>query len=372
MSSGNDAPVHNDLARDVSADLPTSSMAALGVQYARTPENQAQSRARYFNSANAFNVKLPEVPAGIFSAPVEQARCLPVTAWYACDQSAQLGSPWPATTPFMLARYARVEPGDTLRAAFLASGTICYVMQGCISVTLAPATQTTGRHDARHADAGHAHGAHTDAIPRGRPDGVMGTDDVLHGCAGDVMLLPGRVSFTATSDVPALLWVVTDEPLLAHHGLQAAPEHANHAPVHFKAEDIAEQIEMIHRTTPDAGTSGMAVVFASAAQEARRNLMPALTLSLNTLAPHAMQSPHRHNSAALTLVLAGDTAYSSVDGRRCDWQSGATLVTPAGAPHSHHNEGDTLATFLIVQDGGLYYEGRTMNFQFLPGDACRT
>ncbi|RYF56661.1 MAG: hypothetical protein EOO27_17775, partial [Comamonadaceae bacterium] len=277
MSSGSDAPVANDLAQAMTADLPAASMAALGVQYARLPENLAQARARYFNSANAFNVKLSEVPAGIFSSPVEQARSLPVTAWYPCDQSGQLGSAWAATTPFMLARYARVQPGDTLRAAFLASGAICYVMQGCISVTLAAATQTAGRHDARHADAGHAHGAQADATQRGHADDAMGTDDVLHGCAGDVMLLPGRVSFTATSDVPALLWVVTDEPLLAHHGLQAAPGHANHAPVHFKAEDIAEQIELIHRTTPDAGTSGMAVVFASAAQEARRNLMPALT-----------------------------------------------------------------------------------------------
>jgi len=365
MSSGSDAVLAHDVAHAVTADSPTASMAALGVQYARSPENAAQARARYFNSANAFNVKLSDVPAGIFTSPVEQARSQPVTAWYACDQSAHLGSLWPATTPFMLARYARVEPGDTLRAAFLASGAICYVMQGCISVTLAPAVAPAGRHVRAH----NMHRAGTDTMQAPQPEDVGEGDGVLHACAGDVLLLPGRASFTASSDVPALLWVVTDEPLLAHHGLQAAPAHANHAPVHFKSEDIAEQIEMIHRTTPDAGTSGMAVVFASEAQEARRNLMPALTLSLNTLAPHARQSPHRHNSAALTLVLAGDPAYSLVDGTRCDWQSGATLVTPAGAPHSHHNEGDTLATFLIVQDGGLYYEGRTMNFQFLPAQA---
>ena len=228
----------------------------------------------------------------------------------------------------MLARYGRIQPGETLRASFTASGTICYVMQGCITINI-------------------AHG------------------EALHACQGDVLLVPGHASFTASSDVPVLLWVVTDEPVLAHHGLQAAPAHANHAPVHFKAEDIAQQIDMIYRKVPDAGTSGMAVVFASQAQEARRNLMPSLTLSLNTLTPHAQQSPHRHNSAALTLVLNGERAYSQGDGQRCDWTPGATLVTPAGAPHSHHNDGTALATFLIVQDGGLYYEGRTMNFQFL-------
>ncbi len=302
-------------------------MAALGVQYAQVTENAAQARARYFNSANAFNVTLSEVPAGIFTTPIDEARSQPHTAWHPCDQADRLGSAWQATTPFMLARYARVQPGETLHADFTTSGAICYVIEGSVTV------QVPG--------------------------------EALHACAGDVMLLPGRMAITASAEVPALLWVVTDEPLLAHHGLQPATSHAHHAPVHFKSEDIAHQIELIHQTQPDAGTSGRAVVFASQAQEARRNLMPALTLSLNTLSPQASQSPHRHNSAALTLVLAGEHAYSRVDGQRCDWSPGATLVTPAGAPHSHHNEGSHRADFLIVQDGGLYYEGRTMGFAFL-------
>jgi hypothetical protein len=40
-------------------------------------------------------------------------------------------------------------------------------------------------------------------------------------------------------------------------------------------------------------------------------------------------------------------------------------VTPPGAPHSHHNDGDRRALFLIVQDGGLHYHARTMGFSFL-------
>jgi quercetin dioxygenase-like cupin family protein len=38
------------------------------------------------------------------------------------------------------------------------------------------------------------------------------------------------------------------------------------------------------------------------------------------------------------------------------------MITPPGAPHSHHNEGDELALFLIVQDGGLHDHTRTMGF----------
>ena len=45
----------------------------------------------------------------------------------------------------------------------------------------------------------------------------------------------------------------------------------------------------------------------------------------------------------------------------------ATLVTPPGAPHSHHNAGPRSVRFLIVQDGGLHYHARTMGFEFLEG-----
>ena len=51
-----------------------------------------------------------------------------------------------------------------------------------------------------------------------------------------------------------------------------------------------------------------------------------------------------------------------------------TLLTPAGAEHDHRNAptadgsaaatDDDIALALIVQDGGLYYYGRTMGFSF--------
>jgi hypothetical protein len=40
------------------------------------------------------------------------------------------------------------------------------------------------------------------------------------------------------------------------------------------------------------------------------------------------------------------------------------MITPPTRLHSHHNDGDELALFLIVQDGGLYYHCRTMGFSF--------
>ncbi|WP_454688825.1 cupin domain-containing protein [Achromobacter aloeverae] len=315
-----------------------ASMAALPPGRAAAPAGAAQARARYFNSANAFNIHLDPVPARIFTEPAaaaladEGAVGPSASAFFACDQSAQLGCPWPATTPFMLARYARIAPGASLDADFAASGSIWYVI--------------AGRGQARH----------------------TGGAEVLDWSSGDVFYLPaGAATLRAEGPRSAVLWLVTDEPLLAYHGLRAA--RPGDAPVHFKSADIVAEIDRIHGSVPDAGTSGLAVVFSSEAMQARRNLMPALTLSLNTLPPGCAQAPHRHNSAALTLIVAGEDCHSRVDGQDCPWSGWATLVTPAGAPHSHHNNGPRRADFLIVQDGGLYYEARTMGFAFLDDSA---
>jgi gentisate 1,2-dioxygenase len=53
-----------------------------------------------------------------------------------------------------------------------------------------------------------------------------------------------------------------------------------------------------------------------------------------------------------------------IDGKRVDWKPNAVMVTPPADVHSHHNNGDQTMTCLIVQDGGLYYHCRTMDFRY--------
>jgi len=87
-----------------------------------------------------------------------------------------------------------------------------------------------------------------------------------------------------------------------------------------------------------------------------------LTLTLNTLLPHENQRAHRHNAAAITLVLQGDACHSRIAGEARDWRWHNALVTPPGEPHSQQNAGDLQARCLIVQDGGLHCHARTMDF----------
>ena len=89
-----------------------------------------------------------------------------------------------------------------------------------------------------------------------------------------------------------------------------------------------------------------------------------MTLALNSMEAGRSQRGHRHNSVAVTLPIDTAGCYSTIDGKRADWSPYATMITPPTAAHSHHNEGDGVATFLIVQDGSLYYHCRTIGFSF--------
>lgn len=321
---------------DAGAAPPPLRMAAMGPQRQPAPASAAQARARYFNSANAFNIQLPAVPAHSFAAEAQRALDADTpTGYIACDQSDALGCDGPATTPLMLARYARIAAGDALPMRFASSGTICFVIAG------------TGTSDI--ADIG----------------GVA-TGEHIAWSAGDVIFFPGGPAVThRAAHEDAVLWLVSDEPLLAFDSLRAAPSPWA-AAVHCPAVEIRRQLALLHDAVPEATTSGRALIFSSDALAHTHNIHPLLTLSLNTLPPGDSQPAHRHNSAAITLIVDGDGCHSMVDGQAAPWQRWHTMVTPPGAAHSHHNGGDRRALFLIVQDGGLHYRARTMGFQGLP------
>jgi hypothetical protein len=86
------------------------SIAEMPAQVPTTPASAAEARGRFFNTGNAFMVQLPPVPDRIFT--VEASKVLDPhapTGLVPCDISAELASPFPATTPLVLARYARVH-----------------------------------------------------------------------------------------------------------------------------------------------------------------------------------------------------------------------------------------------------------------------
>ncbi len=286
-------------------------------------------RARYFDSGNAFNIVYPDVPAASFVAEPNAALDPATgTALILCDQSAALGLPFPATSPLVLAAYARVRAGDALRIEARATVVLAYAIEG------------SGR--------------------------ALQGNDSLEWETGDVFCLPGGRPIELIAGArDTVLWVVTNEPELAFERLAPpAPGDGLGEAAHFPAATIAAELVQARARLAGQPVAGLAVVFATERLEDRRNISPSLTLAMNQLEPGGTQAAHSHNSVAVSLAIQGSRCYSKVDGIRKDWAPYVTMVTPPTSVHSHHNEGQGLANWLIVQDGGLYYHCRTMGFRF--------
>jgi gentisate 1,2-dioxygenase len=306
-----------------------TSIADLPPQTAANPASEAEARARYFNTGNAFNVILPEVPNAVFvDEPNRALDDATPTGLIPCDSAEAMECAFPATSPLVMAYYARIRAGESLPTDFVASGTVHYVIQG------------TG-------------------------ETVSGAETVKW-APGDIFVTPGDESQVHTAgDADAVLWVVTNEPQLAFENLQApAPGNAPTDTVHYTAAEMDRQIELIYEVGRDADIPGSALILSSAKQEASRNVLPTLTVAMNTLPPGFVQPPHRHNSVAVSLVIQGEGCFSLIDGVRKDWAPWATTITPGVTVHSHHNAGTEQAKFLIIQDGGIYYHARAMGFEF--------
>jgi gentisate 1,2-dioxygenase len=304
------------------------SIAEMPAQRPLSPATNAQARGRFFNTGNAFNVQLPVVPDHLFTAePIAALEPDAPTGLVACDLSDQLACGFPATTPLILARYARIRPGDSLSMEFAASGIICYVISGAGS--------------------------------------TAGSGETVNWGAGDLFILPGGPAYNHTASTDAVLWIVTNEPQLAFEHLRPpADGDAPTAIVHFTAKEIARQIAYIYEIGRTEQIAGSALIFSAAEQEASRNILPTLTVAMNSLPAGQTQRPHIHNAVAVSLIIKGSQCYSMMDGRRKDWAQWATSITPPTAVHSHHNGGNEQAMFLIVQDGGIFYHARAMGFEF--------
>jgi len=286
-------------------------------------------RARYFDSGNAFNIVYEDVPAASFVAERDAALDPATgTALILCDQSAALDLSFPATSPLVLASYARIRGGESLEFDARASVVLGYVIAG----------------------AGVA---------------IQGRDR-MEWSAGDVFSFPGGqpIEFSSTSQ-DTVLWLVSNQPELDFERLSPPrPEQALVQATHFPAAMIAEELVRARARLTGLRAAGLAVVFSSERLQDRRNISPTLTLAMNQLGAGEDQIAHSHNSVAVSLAISDDRCYSMVDGKRKDWQRFVTLVTPPGSAHSHHNRGAGAANWLIVQDGGLHYHCRTMGFRF--------
>jgi gentisate 1,2-dioxygenase len=294
-----------------------------------TPNVSISDRARFISVEDGFNIKRPTLTAHAFDAERDRAldpsgpsEAIPL------DMSDVLMTPYPATTPLLLAKFYRLRAGGEIAATLRASGEIYYVLRG-----------------------------------RGVTEQARG-EAVAWG-AGDIFCLAGGAETSHRASEDAVLYVVTDEPLLVFAGLKPPPlADASIEAVHYPAEFVERELAALYRRSLAPDTPGRALFLTSRKMEGARTCMPALTLTLNAVIPGERQPPHRHNAAALVFIIKGGPVRSLIGGQLLPWDQASVLLTPPNAVHSHENVGNAAAVALIVQDGALHYHCRTMGFEF--------
>jgi len=77
---------------------------------------------------------------------------------------------------------------------------------------------------------------------------------------------------------------------------------------------------------------------------------PALYLGMQLLLPGEWAPSHRHTPNAVRMVVEGEGAYTTVDGRKCPMARGDLILTPTGMWHEHGHEGNAPVVWLDVLD----------------------
>jgi gentisate 1,2-dioxygenase len=210
--------------------------------------------------------------------------------------------------------------------------------------------------------------------------GARPTTGTVPWATGDVVTLPSgcTTEHTAAPTGRAVLYRVTDAPLLAYLGVSPGP--AQFSPTRYDAATSLARLDEVARHPDAAGRSRVSILLGNAAQPRTLTVTHTLWAMLGILPVDRVQRPHRHQSVALDLIvscrpgcysLVGtriDDGGHIVDPVRVDWEGGGAFVTPPGLWHSHHNESGSPAYLLPVQDAGLHTYLRSLDIRFAPSD----
>ena len=88
-------------------------------------------RARFISVEDGFNIKRPALEPRAFNRERDRAldpSC--VTGVIPCDMSDVLMTPYPATTPLLLAKFLSLRAGEDITTRLRASGEIYHVLRG--------------------------------------------------------------------------------------------------------------------------------------------------------------------------------------------------------------------------------------------------
>ncbi|MEM9218469.1 MAG: hypothetical protein AAGD25_29530 [Cyanobacteria bacterium P01_F01_bin.150] len=291
-----------------------------------------EAQARFYDYMSAVDPIMPEIAVEAFLPDLYasgESRVIPL------NMAANLNTPYPCTSPNLLASFIRINARDTLPIAAEATSHMFYVVYG-----------------------------------QGEIRSELGT---ISWKTGDLLTSPNAKELRHYADKETVLYWVCDAPLLQYLGV--APNKARFEPVLYSKERLDSELRQAREQNPGANRSGVLLANPDFAQT--MTLTHTLWSLYNALPARVIQNPHRHNSVAIDYcVAAGPNTYTLIgkdidekgniiDPVKASWIPGAVFITPPGYWHSHHNESDEDAIVLPIQDAGLLTNMQVLDFQYV-------
>jgi gentisate 1,2-dioxygenase len=313
-------------------------------------ERDWEGSARIYEYGSAANPKMSPIPVVVHPGSLHESGESRIIGF---DLSEFLGVSQTCTSPNLMASYIRIIVGEEVGSEACATSQAFYVIRGRGSST----SEQYG----------------TVAWSKGDLFVVPKTDGTIrHFCAA------------AEEHGGAALYWIHDEPLMNYLGV--APTVAKFEPTLYSRARLLAEVEEIKHAPGAEHRNRLGVLLGNAATEtSTMTLTHTLWSLLNSIGPHSVQRPHRHNSVALDLAVDApssgckvytmmgkeiDSMGNIINPIKCAWVVGSVFVTPPGWWHSHHNESDQTAWVLPMQDAGLYTHQRTLDIRFVDDEVA--
>jgi gentisate 1,2-dioxygenase len=253
------------------------------------------------------------------------------------DLSEKIGTPYPATTPNLLANYIRIQKNEKIKSAVNSTSEVFFVMRG------------TG---------------HTET-----------EQGILEWKQGDAFTLPMNKGVIHHAHEESALYWVHDTPMLNYVG--GVPSTPRFQPAFYSKEYLDGEIARLREAGIRENRNRNGIILGNPASEKTRTITHSMWALYNLLPKGAIQKPHRHNSVAIDLAVYAKSDVYTIIGKEIDgegnilnpvkamWNSNTVFVTPPGWWHAHYNESDEDAYVFPVQDAGLQIYMRTLDIQFV-------
>jgi gentisate 1,2-dioxygenase len=246
-----------------------------------------------------------------------------------------------ASSPNLLASFIKIQHNDSLKeleinsndSSFNSSSNLFYIMKGDCEIIL---------------------------------NNSDNDNDKFQLSCGDIFISPFFSSIKIVNnntDEELFLYYINDSPLLNYLGTRASSR--TFIPSVYSKEYLLNNLEKL--SNPNNNRKGILLSNEDTEKFGTNTITPVLWALYNELPPHANQKPHKHNSVALDLCISAndkeniytlignelDENGKIINPKKVYWKTNEMFVTPPGLWHSHHNDGDTYAYVLPIQDAGI-------------------